>query len=258
MSLAACAALVARGDPDRHAATLAAPPEARDLLWPLYAFNLEIARAPWVTAEPLIAEMRLQWWADRLAGIAAGEPRPAHEVAGPLCDLLRARGLDPAPLVGLVEARRWDCWSEPFAGADALAAYLDATAGGLMWTAAAALGAPPPAEPVVRDVAQAAGLAAWLRAVPELRARGRHPLPDPRPEALAALARDGLARLARARAARARVPRAAAPALFPAWQAGAVLRRALADPARVAAGGLAPSEFSRRAGLAWRAFTGRW
>ncbi len=47
MSLEACAALVERGDPDRHAAAMAAPPAARARLWPLYAFNLEGgARAP--------------------------------------------------------------------------------------------------------------------------------------------------------------------------------------------------------------------
>ncbi len=64
MSLAACAALVERGDPDRFLAVMAAPAWARARLFPLYAFNLEVARAPWVTEEPMIAEMRLQWWRD--------------------------------------------------------------------------------------------------------------------------------------------------------------------------------------------------
>lgn len=75
MSIAACAALVARGDPDRFAAIMAAPPAARARLFPLYAFNLEVARAPWVTKEPMIAEMRLQWWRDVLA-----EPIPRKNV----------------------------------------------------------------------------------------------------------------------------------------------------------------------------------
>ncbi|PKP73045.1 MAG: phytoene synthase, partial [Alphaproteobacteria bacterium HGW-Alphaproteobacteria-6] len=47
MSLAACAEMVRAGDPDRFAATMAAAPAIRDRLWPLYAANLEIARAPW-------------------------------------------------------------------------------------------------------------------------------------------------------------------------------------------------------------------
>ena len=60
MSLQACAELVERGDPDRFLATMAAPVALRATLFPLYAFNVEIARAPWVTQEPMIAEMRLQ------------------------------------------------------------------------------------------------------------------------------------------------------------------------------------------------------
>ena len=44
----ACAALVERGDPGRFRATMAAPLAARRVLFPLYAFNLEVARAPWV------------------------------------------------------------------------------------------------------------------------------------------------------------------------------------------------------------------
>ena len=70
--LAACAALVQRADPDRFLAVMAAPVAARRVLFPLYAMNVEVSRAPWVTAEPMIAEMRLQWWRDALAEIAGG------------------------------------------------------------------------------------------------------------------------------------------------------------------------------------------
>ncbi|MGB3250003.1 MAG: squalene/phytoene synthase family protein, partial [Tabrizicola sp.] len=72
MTVAACAGLVQRGDPDRFRAVMAAPVEARAQLFPLYAFNLEVARAPWVTQEPLIAEMRLQWWRDVVENAASG------------------------------------------------------------------------------------------------------------------------------------------------------------------------------------------
>ena len=49
MSVEACAALVARGDPDRFLSAMAAPVAARAVLFPLYAFNLEVAKAPWLT-----------------------------------------------------------------------------------------------------------------------------------------------------------------------------------------------------------------
>ncbi len=55
MNLRDCAERVEKGDPDRFAATMAAPPAARARLWPLYAVNLEIARAPWASSEPATA-----------------------------------------------------------------------------------------------------------------------------------------------------------------------------------------------------------
>lgn len=58
--LTACAGLVERGDPDRFRAVMAVPVAARRILFPIFAFNIEVSRAPWVTQETVIAEMRLQ------------------------------------------------------------------------------------------------------------------------------------------------------------------------------------------------------
>ncbi len=249
MTIAACATLVERGDPDRFLAVMAAPVAARARLFPLYAFNLEVARAPWAATQPLVAEMRLQWWRDVVANAASGAAR-AHEVAAPLHDLITETGLPLDILDRMVAARRWDCWSEPFEDAAALEAYLDDTAGGLMWLAARALAAPETAEPAVRAFGRAAGAAGFLRAVKVLQERGRHPLPegmDPQ-----RLARRGLDWLAEARAGRRSVPRAVWPALLAGWQTAPVLRQfaAGADAAAV-------SEFSRRGRLLWQAATGR-
>ncbi|WP_284266838.1 squalene/phytoene synthase family protein, partial [Roseicyclus amphidinii] len=126
MSLQACADLVARGDPDRFRATMAAPVAARRVLFPLYAFNIEVSRAPWVTDEPLIAEMRLQFWRDVVEELAAGKPPRAHEVALPLADAIPADvagALDP-----LVTARQWDIYREPFEDRAAFDAYIADTA----------------------------------------------------------------------------------------------------------------------------------
>jgi phytoene/squalene synthetase len=258
MTVAACAALVQRGDPDRFLAVMAAPLAARAPLFVLYAFNLEVARAPWVTQEAMIAEMRLQWWRDTVASMAQPGPVRAHEVAAPLAGVVRSRHLPPEAMDRLIEARRWDIYREPFEDRAAFDSYLDDTGAGLMWLAASALGAPPQAEPAARAAGWAAGLAAFLRAVPELQARGRQPLVDWRAEAVAGLARDGLARLADARRARGRVPADARAAFLAGWQTEALLRQALAEPRRVAEGRLGLSEFSRRGRLAWAAITGRW
>jgi phytoene/squalene synthetase len=245
VSLEACAEIVQRGDPDRFAAVMAAPTAARARLFPLYAFNLEVARAPWVSKEPMIGEMRLQWWRDVVA-----EPAPrAHEVAGPFHALIQEAALPLAVIDRLIEARIHDVYGEPFADGAAFDAYLDDTAGGLMWLAAKACGGTD--ESAARALGWAMGLANYLRAVPELEARGRQPLPDGRVEAVQALAKDGLQRLAMAKG---RVPVAAALA---AWQARGLLRQVVANPALVANGAMGLSEFALRGGLLWAAFTGR-
>jgi phytoene/squalene synthetase len=251
VTVAACAELVQRGDPDRFLAVMAAPVEARAQLFPLYAFNLEVARAPWVTEEPLIAEMRLQWWRDVVENAASGAAR-AHEVAGPLHDLIRDFGLPVEVMDRLIAARRWDIQREPHDGPAALTAYLEETGAGLMWLAARALGAPDSAEAPVRAYGWAAAAAGYLCAMPELLARGRQPLPGAM--SAADLAGQGLQRLAEARKARKAVPKEVAPALLAGWQTEGVLRQAVASKASA----LGLTEFQRRGGLLWQAFTGRW
>ena len=252
MTLQACAGLVERGDPDRFAATLAAPLKARAKLWPIYAFNLEIARAPWVSTQPLIAEMRLQFWRDVLV---APKP-PAHEVAGPLHALLGQTAGLAELLDTVVEARRRDIARDPFASPSEFDAYIEGTSATLMWAAALALGADPAAETAFRALGWAAGLASYLRAVPVLTARNLLPLYDPDPKALRILAGEGLNHLAIARRQRAAFGQAA-PAALAAWQAGPLLCQAYANPTRVAEGTLALSEFSKRGSLVWMGLTGR-
>lgn len=252
MTQADCAALVLRGDPDRYRATRAAPVGPQGDLFTLYAFNLEVARAPWVTKEAMIAEMRLQWWRDVVAEAA----HRSHEVAAPLQDLIRRKHLPLTVIDALIAARLWDITSDPFSDKAAFDAYLDATSGHLMWLAALICGAEPMAEAAVRDFGYAAGLAAYLRAVPELEARGRRPLVDGRPLAIKALAVEGLHRLDRARRSR-RVVGDVGVALLAGWQTGAVLRQIVADPARVAQGRVGLSEVSKRARLLWASGSGR-
>ncbi|RYH10391.1 squalene/phytoene synthase family protein [Tropicimonas sp. IMCC6043] len=256
MSIADCAAITEKGDPDRFLATMTAPVPARAALFPLYAFNVEVTRAPWVSAEPMICEMRLQWWHDVLGEIAAGAPLRAHEVAIPLTELLRDRGLPVEPLQALVAARRWDIYRAPFETTGQFDAYIEATSAGLMWLAAQALGAPEECEAAIRAVGWAGGLAGFLRAVPELRARGRQPLVDAEPAAIGALAQDGLERLARAR--RAGLPANLTPALRAAWRAEPTLRRAATAPERVLAGELEESGVARRLRLLRISVTGSW
>lgn len=251
--LTACAALVERADPGRFRAVMAAPVAARRVLFPLYAFNVEVARAPWVTQEAMIAEMRLQWWRDVCEEIAEGRPVRRHEVATPLAAVIgpeQARLLDE-----LVAARRWDVYKEAFEDEAHFERYMDQTAGHLTWVAAQVLGEAD--EGVVRDAAHAAGVAAWLRAIPELEARGRVPLMDGTADGVASLARGAMERLASARRNRRKVSKAARPAMLHVGQADIVLQAAVREPRSVAEGRL-PDPVASDRGLWWRVLSGRW
>ena len=92
--LIACAQMVERADPDRFRALMATPVAARAKLFPIYAFNIEAARAPWVTQETMIAEMRLQWWRDALEEIRSGATVRRHEVVTPLAGLAARAAAD--------------------------------------------------------------------------------------------------------------------------------------------------------------------
>lgn len=256
--LNACAALVERGDPVRFRAAMAAPVAARRVLFPLYAFNLEVARAPWVTQEPLIARMRLQWWRDALAEIAEGGVVRRHEVVTPLALAIRAE--DVPALDRLVAARDRDVEPADFTNEAEVLDYLDATSTGLIAVAAHRLGGDASGA-AVGDVAgsagRALGLANWLMAVPVLEAAGRRPLPEGSDTAIAGLARAGTVAWQEVRRAWRGVPNAAKPAFFPMAGAGMILRRALRDPGLVRADGLEPGQLQARLRMAAMAVSGR-
>ncbi|MDE4274624.1 squalene/phytoene synthase family protein [Phaeobacter gallaeciensis] len=252
--LKGCAELVRQGDPDRFMATMAAPVAARPLLFALYAFNLELSRAPWASQESMIAEMRVQWWRDVGAEIAEAKPVRRHYVATPLGRLLRpdlAKEID-----AMAEARRWDIYRDPFEDEAAFDTYIDATSGSLLWMAAASLG--DAEEETVRAFGRGMGIANWLRAIPELEKQKRVPLLDGTPKGVQQLAEKGYQYLEQARRSRGSVSGAAAPAMLAGWQARSILKQAMREPERVAAGALGTSEFRRRSGLMMRAALGRW
>ncbi|MFP7570691.1 squalene/phytoene synthase family protein [Marivita sp. S2033] len=252
--LTACAQLVERGDPDRFAATMAAPVAARKVLFPIYAFNIEVSRAPWVTKEPMIAEMRLQWWSDALEEIASGGLVRRHEVVTSLAHVLDAEAA--RHLQRAVSARVWDAYRHPFEDSAAFSQYIEDTAESLLMAAAQSLSGQTP--DALKHLGYASGLARFLQAVPDLERQDRIPLVDGRADAVRDLAKDGLDRLRKARALRNAVPPAARPVALAAWQAGPILKQVAANPSRVGDGTLGTSEAAKKARLMWQAATGRW
>ena len=243
-AVALCAERLAAGDPDRFAAVMAAPGPLRAGLFALYATNLELARAPWASAEPLVAEMRLQWWVDALAARATQGRAVPHDI-GPALEVLSQPVLDA--LCAVAEARRADCWSDPFADEPALWAYLEATSGGLFAAAGQVAGAAEVAR--LRAYGATVGMANWLVAQPELARRGRLCLAQADPEKLGRLAGEALERLEFHERALRRAPQADRLAALPGWQARGVLARAARAPAGIAEGKLCGPEIARRFGL---------
>ena len=252
----ACAEVLRKGDPDRFRVAMAAPPEARARMLPILAMNVEVSRAPYLTKEPMIALMRLQWWRDAVAEAVAGKPPRAHEVAAPLAKVIADWGLPEESFERLITARQWDIEEKGFADDAAFRAHIAATGGELVWLSAAALGLPDEKAEAARAAGYAMGLANWFLAIPALEAQGKQPLADGRPEAVQRLAAEGLDHLKQARAVRGIEP--AVPALRLATHAGPILRRAIRDPSAVGDGRLAASEFSRRAHLYCKALVGGW
>ena len=174
MSIQACANLVAEGDPARFRVVMTMPVLLREKLFPVLAFNLEVARAPYVTAEPMIARIRLQWWRDCLDEVFDGRDVRRHEVADPLTAVIRSTNLPRQPFDDLIDARETDIAGFAFDHWDALWAYLDASGGSLLEIAGLAAGL----DKNLRDIGTGFAAAGWLRAVPDLAKRGGKVVPN--------------------------------------------------------------------------------
>jgi 15-cis-phytoene synthase len=180
------AASARAGDPDRYLAALLAPPAARDGLLALAAFSAELGRiGHLVTREPMMGEIRLQWWRDALQP-ANPSARTGNPVADALLDAMAGHSL-PAPLLlGMIDAHASDLRPEPFPTEGALTAYLAGSEGAQFTLAAHVLGELAPGRPDLEVASAAAGLAyglvRLLLGLPHALARGLSPLPRARLE----------------------------------------------------------------------------
>ncbi|MCE2522472.1 MAG: squalene/phytoene synthase family protein [Rhodobacteraceae bacterium] len=257
MNARVVAEIVQSRDPDRFLSAHSAPAPRRRHLFAIYGFNSEVSRAAWVTNEPMLARIRLQWWKDAVNAICDGHDPPKHEVALELARTISTFGFRRTPFEEVIEARASDVDAPDGACAGGFDSYINSTSGNVMWLAALALGAPNKTEDTIRDFAWGAGVAAYVRALPELVERGRAWI-DPADSSISGLLLEARERITAARSNRRSLPRYAAPALLAGWRASSTLDRAISNPGLIAAGRLAESEFRRRGVLAWRSATGLW
>lgn len=233
--LSYCGAELRKLDRDRFMTCLFAPPERRESLFALYAFNQEVAKTPERVSEPMIGQMRIQWWREAIEGVYTGTPRE-HEVVLGLAAAVEAHDLSRKYFDRLLDTREKDLDQEPPESLPALEDYADGTSATLTWLALEILGVKEgPAMDAGRRAGVCYAMTGLLRAIP-FHAREKRvyiprdllqassaklsdifalrPVEGLRPvvEQLAAQARE---HLMRARALRLDVPKAAVPALLP-------------------------------------------
>ena len=150
-----------RHDRDRYLCTLFAPDSAREGLFALYAFNIEIAKIREAVSEPMLGQIRLQWWREAVEGIYAGTPRK-HEVVAALVPVIAAHDLSRRPFDELIDARQTDLDETPPPDLAALLDYARATTAPLNELAGKILGI----EPVPDAAGVAWALSGLLRAIP--------------------------------------------------------------------------------------------
>lgn len=174
-------------DRARYLSALFAPEVVRPAMFALAAFGGETARVRDAVREPMLGEIRLQWWHD---GLAAGPDAAAS--GHPVLDGVRAAALrwslPLAALVRLVDARRLDLYDDPVTTLTDLEGYAGETDGALTQLSAIVLaeGRDPATGTLAGHAGVAETLVRVLTEMPRLAARGRCTLP------LDVLARHGL------------------------------------------------------------------
>jgi phytoene synthase len=139
---AQCEQLLRARDRDLWLACLFAPREARKHIHALYAFAQEAADVSGKVTQPLLGEMRLQWWIDALEGAAApGEGARANPIADALIDTIERFALPREEFIALAEAHVFDLYDDRMPSWTALEDYCRATASAPMRWAARILGA---------------------------------------------------------------------------------------------------------------------
>jgi NADH dehydrogenase [ubiquinone] 1 alpha subcomplex assembly factor 6 len=238
--------MVRQHDRDRYQTVLFAPPGRREALFALYAFNYEIARIREIVTQPMLGQIRLQWWREAIDAAYAGMSPRQHVVVEPLTAVIRDFALTRRHLDRMIDARELDLAEAPPATLAALEDYAEGTSATLLNLVLEVLGAAQPvACAAVHEVGIGYALAGLLRAMPFHARAGRRYLPDdvadeagldPRDyaelratpalrRAVGMIAEAAAARLAAARQHRSKVPRQALPALLPAIVAERALLR---------------------------------
>lgn len=121
------AAMLRAGDRQRYLSTLFQPEPHRQAVQALFAFNSEVAAVRDRVMDPTAGEIRLRWWRDALTGTRHGDIERS-QVASALFAALDRYSLPAAPLVRLIDARRFDLYDDPMPDLSSFEGYAGETA----------------------------------------------------------------------------------------------------------------------------------
>lgn len=265
MQLSAVAKTAHQGDPARFEAAMFAPPDRREDLFALIALNVELSRIPETVSEPILGEIRLQWWDDALGALFDERRKEGHEVIAALAKPVAEGRLPKNRLIDLVDARRLTLSDQPLDKVEALDRLISQTGGALAASQIAALGGDQAAQDAAADAGWAEGAGRLIAALPAMLGSGQI---DEKaietgdaPPALAALvltlAETGARKLKQARKARGDIPRTCRAPLLSIRPQERRLNAVLAPGANIFLDDGAVSPFRERLSLLRRAITGR-
>ncbi len=169
---------------DRYLAALLGPRNVREDLIALAAFSGEIARIPAFVSEPMMGEIRLQWWRDALhkaAPVSGDGAGSGHPVADAVRRTAAQHHLPIDLLIGIIDAQDIGLHDDPIADDHMLVTHFAKTEGALFELALRVLGREDQtARSAALAAGQAYGLARMLVEMPALWAQGRTLIPASR------------------------------------------------------------------------------
>ncbi|MGE0316286.1 MAG: squalene/phytoene synthase family protein [Hyphomicrobiaceae bacterium] len=168
-----------RGAHDYYLSALLAPKKAKDDLLVLAAFEGELRRISETIGDPILAEIRLQWWRDAVSAMADMR-QSGHPVADALARLVTSRHVSAASLHKSIDARSAETGTEPIATEQDLDSYLDRTDGAALARAVAVasthIAVPEPRPALVQAAGRCVGLSRILLDLSWRRESGRPPV----------------------------------------------------------------------------------
>lgn len=179
-------ASVKRHEPEWHLTALLAPRECRDDLLIMAAFSGEVERIAHDVSEPMIGEIRVQWWRDALGLSDEGASafvqlsvETGHPVADAMAALMARRGLDRGLVAGFLDAHAHVFHTEQPQTWDEVDQHIDESDGAIFALAASLITGQSASRlrASTSDAARAFGLMRRVRTLPTRIEKDRLPFP---------------------------------------------------------------------------------